>query len=110
MDWDTKVVVFGLLAFTAFILSIVFARRKMYKLGMLFAELELPPAIISCSAWAWALKVSGKSDWYLFGLRICPPVALIFYAMLIAGFVCFIVNFCLLLKKLGAAAEDAAQA
>ena len=38
--------------------------------------------------WMCALKVSGKTDWYLLGLLGYTPAALCFYALFIAGAVC----------------------
>lgn len=98
MDWVTQILVFGFLAFLLFVLSAVFTRRKKPGLGLLFGALELISAGISCSAWAWALKVSGKAGWFLLGLLSYPPVALIFYAMLAVGVACLAAGFCGLTK------------
>lgn len=106
MGWVVQILGFGLLAFIMFVLSADFAWIKEHKLGLLFGGLELISAYISSSAWAWALKVSGKSDWFLLGLFGYTPIALICYSMFIVGIICLIVNFCGLIKRLDASGEQ----
>lgn len=106
MDWVTQTLGFGFLALPLFGLSVLFAWRKKYKLGLLFGGLELISGGVSCAAWAWALKVSGKADWFLLGLLGYTPAALIFYAMLVVGIVCLIANFRGLVRVLDASMDQ----
>lgn len=92
VDLFFQIVVFGLLAFLMFVLSAVYTKREKHRIGLAFGVLELLSAGISSSAWAWALKVSGKVDWFLFGLRRYTLFALICFAILIAGMLCVAVN------------------
>lgn len=92
MDWFFQVVVFGLLAFLTFVVSAIYTKKQKFKIGLAFGVLELISAVISSSAWAYALKVSGKTDWFLFGLRRYTVFALICYAMLATGMICVAVN------------------
>lgn len=110
MGWVMQMLGFGFLAFIMLLLSATFAWRKRYKLGLLFGGMELIAAGVSSSAWAWALKVSGKIDWFLLGLMRYTPIALICYAMFAVGTICLIVNFCGFIKDLDAAAEAATPA
>ena len=93
--------VFGMLAvalmcgFPAFALSlssIISVWQKDYREGLFFAILELLPASVVSGVWMYALKISGKSDWFLFGLFGYTPVALSCICMIAAGVVCFILN------------------
>lgn len=101
MDWFYQVIVFGLCAFLMFVLSAVCAKRKRHGMGLAFGVLELISGVISSSAWAWALKVSGKTDWFLFGLFGYTPFALICIAMLAVGILCIAVNLRGLVKEHG---------
>lgn len=92
MDWILIIFFFGTLAFVLFIWSMTFFGRKQYKLGLLFACLELLAAVPPSLAWMDALWNSGKSDWYLLGLLGYPFPAVCFYAMFIAGAVCLVLN------------------
>lgn len=92
MEWFYTVIGFGLLAFLFFVISEVFKRKNRFGRGMLFGFLELLPAVISSSAWAWALKVSGKADWFVFGIFRYTLMGLICYAMFAAGIWCIVAN------------------
>lgn len=94
MGWFLQIVVFGLLAFLMFVLSAVYTKREKSRIGLAFGVLELLSAAISSSAWAWALKVSGKDDWFLFGVRRYTLMALICIAMLVTGILCIAMNLC----------------
>jgi len=88
MDWLTQILVFGFVALLFFIRSVVSIRKKRYALGLAFGILELLSAAVSSSAWAWALKVSGKSDWLMFGILNYPPIGLICVSMFVVGVLC----------------------
>ena len=92
MDWLTQILIFGFAALLFFIGSIVCACQNKYYLGLLCGILELVSAVISSGAWAWALKVSGKADWFLLGLRGYTLLSFIFWDMLAVGAVCLVIN------------------
>ena len=92
MDWLTQILIFGFAALLFFIGSIVFACKKEFSRGLLFGVLELVSAVISSGAWAWALKVSGKADWFLLGIRRYTLLSFIFWDMLAVGVVCLVIN------------------
>lgn len=102
MEWVFRIFVYGCFALLAFILSVVFFRCRKYKLGLTFGCLELLAAIPSARIWMDALKGSGKSDWLSLGIVGYPPVALCFYAMLLAGAVCVALNAWRIWKGAGA--------
>lgn len=93
MDYFWQIVGFGFLALGLFGCSLVLAKQKHYIAGLVFGVLELLAGAVSCRVWMLALKVSGKSDWFLLGLLGYTPVALIFYAMMGAGILCVVLNF-----------------
>lgn len=82
----------GLLALVFFIFSAIFAKTGKYDWGLGFGALELLSAAASSSAWAWALKVSGKADWFLLGLRRYAPLSVIFWSMFVVGILCVLAN------------------
>ena len=92
MDWLTQILIFGFVALLFFIASIVFACKKDYARGLLFGILELVAAAISSCTWAYALKVSGKADWFLLGIRRYTTLSLIFWDMFAVGVVCLAIN------------------
>ncbi len=92
MGWALQVIVFGFVALFLFIRSVASIRKKQYALGLAFGILELLSATISSSAWAWALHVSGKSDWHLFGISTFPPLGLICISMFVVGALCVIMG------------------
>ncbi len=92
MDWFLQLIGFGVAAFFMFIFSVSSAEAKRYKAGLLFGGLELLSAAVSSGAWAYALKISGKTDWFLFGLFGYTPIALICIAMFVVGIGCVAVN------------------
>ena len=55
--------------------------------------------MLSSSAWAYALKISGKVDWFLLGLLGYTPIALIFYTMLLVGVVCIGISLSHIIKQ-----------
>lgn len=87
-SWFSMVSLFSSLALIFFILSLRFAWKKRYKTGMLLAVLELMSGAVSSAAWAWALKVSGKTDWFLLGIRNYGFGGLIFWCMDGVGLIC----------------------
>jgi len=88
MDCLSQILVFGLVALLLFIGSIVSIQKKLYALGLAFGILELLSATVSSSAWAWALKISGKGDWFLFGILNYPPIGLACISMFLVGVLC----------------------
>lgn len=82
-----------------FSLSVFFTKAKRHKLGLLFALLELLAAVISSGAWAHALKISGKTDWFLFGIFGYTPIGLICFAMFAVGMLCAAINFRGVIKR-----------
>ncbi len=82
----------GFSAFAMFLLSVNSARKRNYRESRTFALLELLSAVISAGTWMYALKISGKADWYLFGFYRYTPLALICLSMFAAGTVCMIVS------------------
>lgn len=92
LNWGMQVIIFGLFALFFFIDSIVCAIRTDFSHGLLCGLLELVSAAISSSAWAWALRVSGKSDWYLLGIHRYTLVSLIFWSMFAVGVLCLVIN------------------
>lgn len=92
MDWFVQIIAFGLLAFLFFVLSAASGSKHKFGCGVFFGFLELLCAVISSSAWAWALKVSGKGDWFLLGILGYTPVVLICYAMFVVGAWCTVTN------------------
>lgn len=92
MDWFLQIITFGGLAFLFFVLSEASKRKNKFIRGVFFGCLELLAAVVSSSAWAWALKVSGKRDWFLFGILGYTPVGLICYAMFVVGVWCIVTN------------------
>lgn len=101
MDWIDSYVkflgpllaLFGLLGITVAFLRIVrcFQERR-YVTGMLAACLGLLSAVPLTVWWMCALKVSGKTDWYLLGLLGYPFPAVCFYALFVIGAVCAALN------------------
>ena len=92
MDWFLQVFVFGALALAFFLFSLALLKRKQNIAGLAAGMLELLSGTVSCGAWMWALKVSGKTDWLLLGLLRYTPIALVFYAMMSAGVLCVFLN------------------
>ena len=92
MEWGKQIIVFGLIALVFFIGSQLCASLKKYFLGAIFGILELASAVVSSYAWAWALKVSGKGDWFLLGILGYPPIGLIFWAMFVVGVMSLVKN------------------
>ncbi len=108
MNWLLQILVFGLTALFFFLASVNSTQRKQYALGLGYGILELLSAVVSSSAWAWALKVSGKTDWFLFGLLGYTPMALICISMFAVGVLCVLASIRGLTKK-GKATSTAAQ-
>ena len=88
MGWLMLIVVFGFIALGFFILSQVSIWTKNPRIGLVFAVLELISASISSLAWMWALRVSGKGDWFLLGIFRYTPISLIFWSMFVVGILC----------------------
>ncbi len=99
MSWVLQVVVFGFVALLFFIRSVASIQKKQYALGLAFGILELLSATVSSSAWAWALHVSGKSDWRLFGILNYTPLGLICVSMFVVGALCVIMGIWGVIKK-----------
>ena len=94
MLWFYMVLFGGCLAAVFFLLSGSMIGQHKRTAGYVFAALELLSAAVSSGAWMYALKISGKTDWFLCGLFGYTPIALIFYAMFAVGFGCIAVNAC----------------
>ena len=89
MQFGPLLALFGLLGVTVAFLRIVRCfRERRYVLGLLFTCLELLSAVPLIVWWMCALKVSGKTDWYLLGLLSYPFPAICFYALFAVGAVC----------------------
>jgi len=86
------IVVFGLAALLCFGFSVKAKKQSRYAAGLGFAVLELLSTIVCTWSWAHALKISGKIDWFVFGLWGYPLLGLICYAMYAAGVWCIVVN------------------
>ena len=99
LNWVMQVIIFGLFALFFFFDSIICAIRMDFSHGLLCGLLELASAAISSSAFAWALKVSGKADWYLLGIHRYTPYSLIFWSMFAVGVLCLAVNGVGLVRK-----------
>lgn len=108
MGWFFQVIFFGILAALMFGVSVDFVKAKRCVTGLLFGVLELLAAAVSSGAWAYALKISGKADWFLLGIHRYTPIALICYAMFAVGVWCVAMNLWGIVKHL-AAANPAAQ-
>ncbi len=61
--------------------------RRVYY-GLTFGILELLSAAASSSAWAWALKISEKDVWLLFGILNYPLIGLVCISMFVVGVLC----------------------
>ncbi len=92
MDCLSQILIFGFVALLLLIRSVVSIQKKQYTLGLSLGILELLSATVSSSAWAWALKVSGKGDWFLFGILNYPPLGLICISMFVVGVLCVIMG------------------
>lgn len=92
MDLLMRTVVPGFLALLFFILSVTATKQRRHVAGLALGVLELLSAAASCSTWAYALKISGKVDWFLFGIWGYTPIALICFAMFAVGAICIVVN------------------
>ena len=92
MDWLALLLICGTSALICSGGSLVCASLKRYLLGLLFGILELAAAAVASYGWAWALRISGKTDWFLLGIFGYTPVSLVFWAMLAAGAVCLVIN------------------
>lgn len=92
MDLFGQIIAFGMLALLMFSFSIAFLQGKKPKIGLVFGCLELFSAVRSAGAWMYALRVSGKGDWFLFGILSYPLVGLICVAMFAVGFLCVAAN------------------
>ncbi|MDE7244460.1 MAG: hypothetical protein K2O18_10895 [Oscillospiraceae bacterium] len=92
MLWFWTIIFGGCMAAVFFMLSVWLIRSGKRAAGFAFAALELLAAAVSSASWMWALKVSGKMDWFLFGLFGYTPFALIFYAMFAVGIGCIVMN------------------
>lgn len=92
MDWVGQIIVFGMLALLMFAFSVMFLQQEKPKIGLVFGCLELFSAMRSAGAWMHALRVSGKGDWFLFGILSYPLVGLICVAMFAVGFLCAAVS------------------
>lgn len=102
MDWVTQILTFGFSILGCFVFSIafiVFTAKKPHIVGLAFGALELILGVLFSSAWAYALKISGKVDWFLLGLLGYTPVALIFYTMLLVGVACIGVNLWFIVRQ-----------
>ncbi len=106
MDWLLQVLLFGLVALFFSITSVSATLQNRYALGLCVGILELLSATISASAWAYALKISGKMDWFLLGLLGYTPIALIFMAMFVVGILCVLASIRGLIKKEKSAASQ----
>lgn len=87
-NWFSMVFLFGSIALILFICSTRGIWKRAYKAGMLFTVLEMMSGAAASAAWAWALKVSGKTDWSLLGIRGYTPIAVIFWCMDGVGLIC----------------------
>ncbi len=92
MDWLGLLLICGTSALLFFIGSLVCASLRKYLLGLLFGLFELAAAAVASYGWAWALRISGKTDWFLLGILGYTPVSLVFWAMLAVGVVCLVIN------------------
>ena len=99
MDCVLQILLFGLAALFFSIASVSATLQNRYALGLCCGIFELLAATISASAWAYALKISGKMDWFLLGLLGYPPMALIFMAMFVVGILCILASIRSLVKK-----------
>ena len=102
MDLLIQIILFGFIAFGCFVSSVVFlafTTNKRPIVGLAFGVLELIFGALSSAVWAYALKISGKIDWFLLGLLGYPPIALIFYTMLLVGVVCIGINLRHIIKQ-----------
>lgn len=97
-DWGAQIFFFGLIALGLFLASVYCIRKGKYIAALVLAVAELVSGALTIPAWMWALKISGKVDWYLLGLRNYPPVALIFYAMFAVGILCIVFSIVGLIK------------
>lgn len=107
MDLFFQILIFGSLAAFMFILSAGFAMTKRHMAGLLFGVLELLAAAVSSGTWAYALKISGKIDWFLLGIFSYTPIALICAAMFAAGVWCAAVNLRGFLRRPTSTSPDA---
>ena len=91
--WGPVLAIFGILGLTAaFLLLVRCFRERRYVPGLLASCLELLSAVPLTLFWMCALKVSGKSDWYLLGLLGYPFPAVCFYALFAIGAACVVLN------------------
>lgn len=84
--------VLGVAALLFLGLSVFYCVRKKYGPALIHACLELLSAGLMCVAWADALRVSGKVDWRLLGIRNYPSLGLFCYITLAAGGVLIVWN------------------
>lgn len=97
-NWIAQIFFFGLIALGLFLASVYCIRKGKYVAALVLAVAELGSGALTLPPWLWALKSSGKADWYLLGLRNYPSVALIFYAMFAAGILCIVFSIAGLVK------------
>ena len=92
MGWEMKIFFWGLYALAFFIGSELYTSQKKHFRGLLFAVAELVAAVLATEPWIWALRSSGKSDWFLLGILGYTPVGLIFWAMYVVGIINVVKN------------------
>lgn len=97
MDWILRILnenwpllsgSFGLAALISFGLSLFTTEFERYTAGLVFAVLELTSTFIAVSYWAHLLQISGKIDWFLYGIMNYTPIGLLCWAMYAAGLWC----------------------
>lgn len=77
--------VLGVAALLFLGLSVFYCARRKFGSALIHACLELLSSSLMCVAWADALRISGKKDWRLLGIRNYPALGLFCYAVLAAG-------------------------
>ena len=92
MDWLTQILIYGLYALAFYIGSELYTSQKKHFRGLLFIAGELVAAVLATEPWIWALRSSGKSDWFLLGILGYTPISLIFWAMYVVGIINVVKN------------------
>jgi len=77
-------------ALLCFGFSLLMMEGSRYRAGLWFAIAELVSTVVCSTGWAWALKVSGKVDWFLFGLLGYTPLGVLCYAAYACGIWCVV--------------------
>jgi len=99
MDWFVCVLAGGFFTLIFFVPSLLFTCSKENIAGLVTGALDFVSAIVMSFGWADALWMSGKVDWYLFGVYNYPVLGWFCITMLIGGVLFITLNIRGIMKR-----------